>query len=226
MLDIWEINKQTNTQTKQVKSSQTKLQNTDTKSTLALLQDNRTTLLKDTHTSRSGRWKMHQSIWSLKNTPVDLVAERYTHQSIWLLKDTLTDTPVDLVAERYTHQSMWSLKDTHTPVDLFAERHAPSELVAETDCVLKTITTTLKLKWLESRKQTFGKYHKIALCADYNVVFKRWAGYATGSQNFAKISTFSGSEMNQVKSEAMWVGSKQNCADPFFGLLKRPEHRW
>ena len=32
----------------------------------------------------------------------------------------------------------------------------------------------------------------------------------------AEFSTFSGLEINRMKSEAMWFGSKQNCTDTFF----------
>ena len=35
----------------------------------------------------------------------------------------------------------------------------------------------------------------------------------------AEFSTFSGLEINQMKSEAMWLGSKQNCTDTFFGFV-------
>ena len=35
----------------------------------------------------------------------------------------------------------------------------------------------------------------------------------------AEFSTFSGLEINRMKSEAMWLGSKQNCTDTFFGFV-------
>ena len=35
----------------------------------------------------------------------------------------------------------------------------------------------------------------------------------------AEFSTFSGLEINLMKSEAMWLGSKQNCTDTFFGFV-------
>ena len=35
----------------------------------------------------------------------------------------------------------------------------------------------------------------------------------------AEFSTFSGPEINRMKSEAMWLGSKQNCTDTFFGFV-------
>ena len=38
-------------------------------------------------------------------------------------------------------------------------------------------------------------------------------------KNVAEFSTFSSLEMNRMKSEAMWLGSKQNCTDTFFGFV-------
>ena len=35
----------------------------------------------------------------------------------------------------------------------------------------------------------------------------------------AEFSTFSGLEINRMKSEAMWLGNKQNCTDTFFGFV-------
>ena len=35
----------------------------------------------------------------------------------------------------------------------------------------------------------------------------------------AEFSTFSGLEINRMKSEAMWLGSKQSCSDTFFGFV-------
>ena len=35
----------------------------------------------------------------------------------------------------------------------------------------------------------------------------------------AQFSTLSGLEINRMKSEAMWLGSKQNCTDTFLGLI-------
>ena len=35
----------------------------------------------------------------------------------------------------------------------------------------------------------------------------------------AEFSTLSGLEINRMKSEAMWLGSKQNCTDTFLGLI-------
>ena len=35
----------------------------------------------------------------------------------------------------------------------------------------------------------------------------------------AEFSTFSGLEINRMKSEAMWLGNKQNCTDSFFGFV-------
>ena len=35
----------------------------------------------------------------------------------------------------------------------------------------------------------------------------------------AEFSAFSGLEINRMKSEAMWLGSKQNCTDTFFGFV-------
>ena len=37
-------------------------------------------------------------------------------------------------------------------------------------------------------------------------------------KNLAEF-TFLGLEINRMKSEAMWRGSKQNCTDPFFFFL-------
>ena len=37
----------------------------------------------------------------------------------------------------------------------------------------------------------------------------------------AEFSTFSGLEINRMKSEAMWLGSKQNCTDAFFGFVSK-----
>ena len=37
----------------------------------------------------------------------------------------------------------------------------------------------------------------------------------------AEFSTFSGLEINRMKSEAMWLGSKQNCTDTFFGFVSK-----
>ena len=35
----------------------------------------------------------------------------------------------------------------------------------------------------------------------------------------AEFSTFSGLEINRLKSEAIWLGSKQNCTDTFSGFV-------
>ena len=35
----------------------------------------------------------------------------------------------------------------------------------------------------------------------------------------AEFFTFSGLEINRMKSEAVWLGSKQNCTDTFFGFV-------
>ena len=45
-----------------------------------------------------------------------------------------------------------------------------------------------RIKLLESKKWLLGKYHKICtICRRFNVVFKRWAGYATGTWNFGCV---------------------------------------
>ena len=77
-----------------------------------------------------------------------------------------------------------------------------------------------RIKLLESKKQPLGKYHKkCTRCRRFNAVFKRWAGYATDTWNLAEFSTFSGLEINRMKSEALWLGSKQNFTDTFFGFV-------
>ena len=44
----------------------------------------------------------------------------------------------------------------------------------------------------------------------------------------AEFSTFSGLEINRLRSEAMWLGRKQNCTDIFFfGFVwKRTQNSW
>ena len=46
----------------------------------------------------------------------------------------------------------------------------------------------------------------------------------------AEFSTFSGLEINRMKSEAMWLGSKQNCTDIFcfcfFDLHERGDSKF
>ena len=70
-----------------------------------------------------------------------------------------------------------------------------------------------RIKLLESKKWLLGKYHKICtICRRSNVVFKRWAGYATGTWNFCwvfhPLSAFS---------------SKQNCTNTFFWICMEEE---
>ena len=40
--------------------------------------------------------------------------------------------------------------------------------------------------------------------------------YYYSAINVQQFSTFSGLEINRMKSEAMWLGSNQNCTDTFF----------
>ena len=73
---------------------------------------------------------------------------------------------------------------------------------------------------MESKKWPLGKYHKTALYADDLTLFKKNEQDMQQALGIlAEFSTFSGLEINRMKSEAMWLGSKQNCTDTFFFLL-------
>ena len=61
---------------------------------------------------------------------------------------------------------------------------------------------------------------KIALYADDLLLFlKDEHDMQQALEILAEFSTFSGLEINRMKSEAMWLGSKQNCTDTFFGFV-------
>ena len=65
-----------------------------------------------------------------------------------------------------------------------------------------------------------GSIIKIALYADDLTLFlKDEQDIQQTLEILAEFSTFSGLEINRMKSEAMWLGSKQNCTDTFFGFV-------
>ena len=60
---------------------------------------------------------------------------------------------------------------------------------------------------------------KIALYADDLTLFlKDEHDMQQAFEILTEFSTFSGLEINRMKSEALWLGSKQNCADTSFFL--------
>ena len=65
-----------------------------------------------------------------------------------------------------------------------------------------------------------GKYHtNCAICRRFNVVLKDEQDMQQALGTLTEFSTFSGLETNRMKSEAMWLGTKQNCTDTFFGFV-------
>ena len=55
--------------------------------------------------------------------------------------------------------------------------------------------------------------------ADLTLLLKEEQDMQQALEILAEFSTFSGLEINRMKSEAMWLGSKQNCTDTFLGDL-------
>ena len=61
---------------------------------------------------------------------------------------------------------------------------------------------------------------KIALYVDDSTLFlKDEHDLQQALKSLAEFSTFSGLEINRIKSEAMWLGSKQKSTDNFFGFV-------
>ena len=64
------------------------------------------------------------------------------------------------------------------------------------------------------------KYHTNCTYADDLTLFlKDEQDMQQALEILAEFSTFSGLGINRMKSEAMWLGSKQNCTDIFFGFV-------
>ena len=75
-----------------------------------------------------------------------------------------------------------------------------------------TLREHKRITLLESKKRPLGKYHKnCTICRRFNVVFKDEQDMQQAPEILAEFSTLSGLEINRMKSEAMWLDSKQNC---------------
>ena len=80
------------------------------------------------------------------------------------------------------------------------------------------------LNYWKARNGPLESIIKIALYADDLTLFlkdehdmqKDEHDMQQALEILAEFSTFSGLEINRMKSEAMWLGSKQNCTDTFF----------
>ena len=57
--------------------------------------------------------------------------------------------------------------------------------------------------------------------ADLALLLKEKQDMQQALEILVEFSTFSGLEINRMKSVAMWLGSKQNCTDTFRGDLYR-----
>ena len=75
---------------------------------------------------------------------------------------------------------------------------------------------------MKARNGLLENIIKIALYADDLTLFlKDEQDMQQALEILAGFSTFSGLEINRMKSEAMGLGSKQNCTDTFFGFVWR-----
>ena len=73
------------------------------------------------------------------------------------------------------------------------------------------------LNYWKARNGLLESIIKIALYADNLTLFlKDEHDMQQALKILAEFSTFSGLEINRKKSEAMWLGSKQNCTDTLF----------
>ena len=76
-----------------------------------------------------------------------------------------------------------------------------------------------RIQLSESKTWPLGKYHKnCTIYRLFNVVKKTKKKQNEQDMQqalgiLAEFSAFSGLEINRMKSEAMWLGSKQNCTD-------------
>ena len=76
------------------------------------------------------------------------------------------------------------------------------------------------LNYWKARNGLLESIIKIALYADDLTLFlKDKLDMQQALEILAEFSTFPGLEINRMKSEAMWLGSKQNCTDTFFGFV-------
>ena len=77
-----------------------------------------------------------------------------------------------------------------------------------------------RFSYWKARNGLLERIIKIALNADDLTLFsKDEQDMQQELEILAEFSTFSGLEINRMKSEAMWFGSKQNCTDTFFGFV-------
>ena len=80
------------------------------------------------------------------------------------------------------------------------------------------------LNYWKARNGLLESIIKIALYADDLTLFlKDEQDMQQALGILAEFSTFSGLEINRMKSEAMWLGSKQNCTDTFFWICMEAE---
>ena len=78
------------------------------------------------------------------------------------------------------------------------------------------------LNYWKARNGLLESVIEIALYADDLTLFlKDEQDVQQALEILAEFSTFSGLEINRTKSEAMWLGSKQNCTDTFWDLYGR-----
>ena len=76
------------------------------------------------------------------------------------------------------------------------------------------------LNYWKARNGLLESIIKVALYADDLTLFlKDEQDMQQALEILAEFSTFSGLEINRMKSEAMWLGSKQNCTDTFFAFV-------